>query len=58
MNTTLSKKYFKEYNLNSSNVLKKVRELVQLECVNTLTPNFSYKNHIGEVIMPNTCISL
>jgi chemotaxis methyl-accepting protein methylase len=58
MNTTLSEKYFKEYNSNSSKVLKKARELVQVKYVNTLTPNFSYKNHIGEVILPNTCILL
>ena len=26
--------------------------------INTLLPNFSYKNHLGEIITPNKCVLL
>lgn len=58
MNSTLLKKYNKENNSARSKVVKKVIKLGKEKCINTLTPNFNYKNQAGDVIVANTCIDL
>jgi len=61
MKTTSIQSYFYETKTKISEnpkLVVKVKGSVQRTCVNTLMPNFSYKNHVGEVILPNTCLFL
>ncbi|MFK5958448.1 MAG: hypothetical protein QM495_06180 [Lutibacter sp.] len=61
MKTTSIQSYFYDTKTKISKKPKlvvKVKGFVKRKCINTLIPNFSYKNHIGEEISPNTCILL
>ena len=61
MKTTSIQSYFYEAQsqiTKSPKVVVKVKGHVQRNYVNTFTPKFSYKNHEGEIISPNTCFFL
>jgi hypothetical protein len=58
MNTaTLTESFCKE-NSSITHTTIDNKQLHNLKCLNTLTPNFNYKNEVGEFILAKTCIVL
>ena len=61
MEATSIQSYFYEAQLQtitSPKLVVTIKGHVQRNYINTLIPGFSYKNHVGEIISPNTCFSL
>ena len=61
MKTTSIQSNFYEAQSNISKSIKlteTVKGSVRGKCINTLIPDFRFKNHKGEVILPNTCLAL
>jgi len=55
MKTTSRKSYFygtQSKMVKNSKKIVKVKGFVERKFINTLTPKFSYKNHVGEIISP------
>ncbi len=61
MKTTSIQSYFDETQSKiviNPKMIVKVKGLVEKKHINTLTPKFSYKNHLGKMILSETGIAL